>query len=96
MGYTLAEQELPDQLDAGQLEAVGRLLEVKVDPVAGALAAAPADAAPVTDDDRRRFHDARESRKQEFLQTLRANPGNKDPQQQDRMVDEFRKLTLGG
>jgi len=47
---------LLDQLDPGQLAAVGHLLEVMVDPVARALAAAPADDEPVTEQDRRRFH----------------------------------------
>ena len=49
--------QLLDQLDPGQLAAVGHLLEVMVDPVARALAAAPPDDEPVTEQDRRRFHD---------------------------------------
>jgi hypothetical protein len=49
--------QLLDQLDPGQLAAVGRLLEVMVDPIARALAAAPRDDEPVTEQDRRRFHD---------------------------------------
>jgi hypothetical protein len=40
-----------------QLAAVGHLLEVMVDPVARALAAAPPDDEPVTEQDRRRFHE---------------------------------------
>jgi hypothetical protein len=46
---------LLDQLDPGQLAAVGHLLEVMVDPVA----AAPPDDEPVTEQDRRRFHDGK-------------------------------------
>lgn len=49
--------QLLDQLDPGQLAAVGHLLEVMVDPVARALAAAPPDDEPVTEQDHRRFHD---------------------------------------
>jgi hypothetical protein len=49
--------QLLDQLDPGQLAAIGHLLEVMVDPVARAAAHAPADDEPVTDEDRRRFHD---------------------------------------
>lgn len=48
---------LLDQLDPGQLEAIGHLLEVMVDPVARAVAAAPPDDEPVTEGDRRRFHE---------------------------------------
>jgi hypothetical protein len=39
-------QQLLDQLDPGQLSAIGHLLEVMVDPVARAVAAAPADDEP--------------------------------------------------
>ena len=49
--------QLLDQLDPDQFAAVGHLLEVMVDPVARALAAAPPDDEPVTERDRRRFHD---------------------------------------
>jgi len=48
---------LLDQLDPGQFDAVSRLLEEMADPVARALAAAPADDEPVTEQDRRRFHE---------------------------------------
>ena len=40
--------ELVDQLDAGQLAAVGHLLEVITDPVARSLANAPLDDEPLT------------------------------------------------
>jgi hypothetical protein len=49
--------QLLDQLDPGQLAAIGHLLEVMVDPVARAVAAAPADDEPVTEEDRRRFRE---------------------------------------
>ena len=49
--------QLLDHLDPGQLDAVGHLLEVMVDPVARALAAAPVDDEPVTGEDRRRYHE---------------------------------------
>jgi hypothetical protein len=39
---------LVDQLDAGQLHAVGQLLEVMTDPVARSLASAPVEAEPVS------------------------------------------------
>ena len=51
--------QLLDQLDTGQLAAIGHLLEVMVDPVARAVAAAPGDDEPVTDDDRRRFREGK-------------------------------------
>lgn len=51
--------QLLDQLDSGQFAAVSHLLSVMADPVARALAAAPADDEPVTEQDRRRFHDGR-------------------------------------
>jgi len=50
---------LLDQLDPGQFAAVSHLLEVMADPVARAVAAAPADDEPVTDEDRRRVRDGR-------------------------------------
>jgi hypothetical protein len=49
--------ELLDQLDAGQFAAVVHLLEVMADPVARAIAAAPLDDEPVTEEDRRRFQE---------------------------------------
>jgi hypothetical protein len=51
--------QLLDQLDPGQLAAIGHLLEVMVDPVARAAAAAPADDEPVTEEDRRRFREGK-------------------------------------
>lgn len=51
--------QLLDQLDPGQLAAIGHLLEVMVDPVARAVAAAPADDEPVTEEDRRRFREGK-------------------------------------
>ena len=35
-------------------------------------------------------------RKREFLKKLKANLANDDPRQQDRLVDEFWTLILGG
>jgi hypothetical protein len=49
--------QLLDQLDPGQLAAIGHLLEVMVDPVARAVAAAPPDDEPVTEEDRHRFRE---------------------------------------
>jgi hypothetical protein len=51
--------QLLDQLDPGQLSAIGHLLEVMLDPVSRTLPAAPADDEPVTDQDRRRFRDGK-------------------------------------
>jgi hypothetical protein len=51
--------QLLDQLDPGQLAAIGHLLEVMVDPVARAVAAAPADDEPVTEEDRRRLREGK-------------------------------------
>ena len=48
--------KLIDRLPALQLTAVARLLETMVDPVARAVANAPADNEPVTEEDRRRQH----------------------------------------
>jgi len=45
--------ELIDRLPAPQLTAVARLLESMVDPVAWAIANAPIDNEPVTDEERR-------------------------------------------
>ena len=39
--------------------------------------------------------EGQESRKQEFFRKLKANLDNDDPNQQDRLVDEFRALILG-
>ncbi|MGA2715531.1 MAG: hypothetical protein ABSG41_20720 [Bryobacteraceae bacterium] len=50
---------LLDQLDPSQFAAVSQLLEVMADPVARALAAAPADDEPVTEQDRRRFQEGK-------------------------------------
>ena len=49
--------QLPDQFDPVQLSAIGQLLEVMVDPVVRAVAAAPWDGEPLTEQDRRRFHE---------------------------------------
>jgi hypothetical protein len=51
--------QLLDQLDPGQLAAVGHLLEVMVDPIARSIAAAPPDDEHVTEEDRRRFHEGK-------------------------------------
>lgn len=40
--------KLVDQLDAGQLDAVGHLLEVMTDPIARSLANAPVETEPVS------------------------------------------------
>lgn len=39
--------------------------------------------------------DGHEARKREFFEKLRDNLANDDPNQQDRLVDEFRTLILG-
>jgi hypothetical protein len=39
--------------------------------------------------------DGHEARKREFFERLKGNLGNDDPNQQDRLVDEFRTLILG-
>lgn len=39
--------------------------------------------------------ESQESRRQEFLEKLKSNLANDDPDQQDRLVDEFRALILG-
>ena len=36
-----------------------------------------------------------EFRKREFFSKLRKNLANKDPKQEDRLIDEFRALILG-
>ena len=39
--------------------------------------------------------EGQENRKREFFKKLRVNLANDDPDQQDRLVDEFRTLILG-
>jgi hypothetical protein len=39
--------------------------------------------------------ESQQSRKREFFKRLKENLSNNDPQQQDRLVDEFRALVLG-
>jgi hypothetical protein len=39
--------------------------------------------------------EVQERRRREFFKNLKANLGNDDPNQQDRLVDEFRSLILG-
>jgi hypothetical protein len=39
--------------------------------------------------------ESQESRKREFFKRLKENLANDDPNQQDRLVDEFRTLILG-
>ena len=39
--------------------------------------------------------ESQENRKREFFKRLRENRANKDPKQEDRLVDEFRTLILG-
>ena len=51
--------QLLDRLDPGQLAAIGQLLEVMLDPVARAIAAAPRDDEPVTEEDRRRLQEGK-------------------------------------
>ncbi|MGA3237384.1 MAG: hypothetical protein ABSG03_13860 [Bryobacteraceae bacterium] len=50
---------LLDQLDRGQLAAVVRLLEVMADPVARAIANAPIDDEPVTEEEEQALNEAR-------------------------------------
>ena len=52
--------EMLDQLGPGQLEAVVRLLEVMTDPVSRALANAPFDDEPYTEEDRQAVAEAEE------------------------------------
>jgi hypothetical protein len=52
--------ELIDRLPAPQLTAVARLLEVMVDPVALAIASAPIDDEPVSEEERRAVAEADE------------------------------------
>jgi hypothetical protein len=49
--------ELIDRLAPSQVAAVRGLLEVMLDPVARAIANAPADDEPVTEEDRTRFRE---------------------------------------
>jgi hypothetical protein len=49
--------ELIDRLPPTQLSAVAGLLEAILDPVARALANAPVDDEPATEEDRQRFHE---------------------------------------
>jgi hypothetical protein len=49
--------ELIDQLPPAQLSALASLLEAILDPVSRALANAPIDDEPVTEQDRRRFQE---------------------------------------
>jgi hypothetical protein len=51
---------LLDQLDRRQLAAVVRLLEVMADPAARAIANAPADDEPVTEEEEQALNEARE------------------------------------
>ncbi len=53
--------QLLDRLDAGQLDAVVRLLQVMTDPVARSLAHAPVDDEPVTEEEAREIAAARAS-----------------------------------
>lgn len=52
--------ELVEGLDAGQLDAVVRLLEVMTDPVARALANAPIEDEPISEEGIRALDEARE------------------------------------
>ena len=45
--------QLLDQLDPGQLDAVGRLLEVMTDPAAVSIGNAPLDDEPITEEEER-------------------------------------------
>jgi hypothetical protein len=53
--------ELIERVPASQITTVVRFLElILMDPVARAMATAPPDDEPVTDEDRRRFHDGQD------------------------------------
>ena len=39
--------------------------------------------------------ESQENRKQDFFKRLKENLANDDPNQQDQMVDDFRRLILG-
>ena len=53
--------ELVDQLDAGQLAALGQLLEVMTDPVTRSLASAPVETEPIPADEAAALDEAHES-----------------------------------
>ncbi|HWZ33651.1 MAG TPA: hypothetical protein VNX18_20055 [Bryobacteraceae bacterium] len=53
--------DLVDQLDAGQLAAVGQLLEVITDPVARSLANAPVESEPISDNEAAELDEAHQS-----------------------------------
>jgi hypothetical protein len=53
--------DLVDQLDAGQLAAVGQLLEVITDPVARSLANAQVESEPISDDEAVELDEAHQS-----------------------------------
>jgi hypothetical protein len=53
--------QLLDRLDAGQLDAIVRLLQVMTDPVARSLANAPVDDEPVTEEEAREIAATRAS-----------------------------------
>jgi hypothetical protein len=52
--------ELVDRLDGGQLDAVVRLLEIMIDPVARAIANAPIEDEPIGEEEIRALDEARE------------------------------------
>jgi hypothetical protein len=52
--------ELVDRLDGGQLDAVVRLLEVMIDPVARAIANAPIEDEPIGEEEVKVLDEARE------------------------------------
>jgi hypothetical protein len=58
--YKQHAHHLLDQLDRGQLDAVVRLLEVMADPVARAIANAPIDDEPLTEEEEQALNEARE------------------------------------
>lgn len=53
--------ELVDQLDVGQLTAVGQLLEVMTDPIVRSLANAPVESEPISEDEAAALDEAYES-----------------------------------
>ena len=71
--------ELIERLPASQIPTAVRFLEfMLLDPVARAIANAPADDEPVTEQDRRRFHDG---------QAWLAQPGNKGVPMEDVLAE---------
>jgi len=52
--------ELVDRLDAGQLDAVVRLLEVITGPIAGTIANAPIEDEPISEEEIKALDEARE------------------------------------